>query len=170
MKVLNNDVSVLAKAVVDAIVKGGKNGGESGDESDGGRCGESGGRFDGKRIVCLMGDLGAGKTTLTQAVCGLLGVKDDVVSPTFSIINVYRGGRAFEEIYHIDLYRIDDVSELDEIGFDEILYSDALVIVEWADRYAQLFPDEALWIKLGIEEDGTRYAVLPDEMRCLSLF
>lgn len=144
MKVLNNDVSALARAVVDAIVTGGRSGG--------------------KRIICLMGDLGAGKTTLTQEVCRLLGVKDDVVSPTFSIVNVYHAERAFEEVYHIDLYRIDDVSELDEIGFDEVLYSDALVIVEWADRYAQLFPDEALWIKLGIEGDGTRYAVLPDEI------
>lgn len=146
MKVLNNDVSALARAVVDAIVTGGRSGG--------------------KRIICLMGDLGAGKTTLTQAICRLLGVKDDVVSPTFSIINVYRAQteREFDEIYHIDLYRIDDVGELDEIGFDDILYSDAIVIVEWADRYAQLFPDEALWIKLGIEEDGTRYAVLPDDV------
>ncbi|MDO4753671.1 MAG: tRNA (adenosine(37)-N6)-threonylcarbamoyltransferase complex ATPase subunit type 1 TsaE [Bacillota bacterium] len=139
MRVLNKDVSILAQAIVNS----------------------------GKRLICLMGDLGAGKTTLTQSICGILGVEDDVVSPTFSIINVYRipekaGGG---DVYHIDLYRIDDVSELDEIGFDDILYSDSLVIVEWADRYAHLFPDEASWIKLGIEEDGTRYAILPDEIK-----
>lgn len=137
MKISNNDVSVLAKAVVRS----------------------------GKRLICLMGDLGAGKTTLTQSVCRLMGTQDDVVSPTFSIINVYRtAGEKFGQVYHVDLYRIDEVAELDEIGFDDVLYSDALVIVEWADRYAQLFPDEALWIKLGIDEDGTRYAVVPDDL------
>lgn len=131
-RVVNQDVNVLAKAIIKS----------------------------GKRLICLMGDLGAGKTTLTQAVCRLKGVEDDVVSPTFSIVNVYADG----EVYHMDLYRIDDVAELDEIGFDDIIYSEDYVVVEWADRYAHLFPDEALWIKLGIEESGERYAVVPEEL------
>ncbi len=114
----------------------------------------------GKRLVCLQGDLGAGKTTLMQEICRQKGVCDDVVSPTFSIVNVYDDGK----IYHMDLYRIDDVSELDDIDFDGIIHDGEFVFVEWADRYAHLFPDDALWIKLGIDDDGARYALLPKEL------
>ncbi len=110
------------------------------------------------RVLCFKGNLGAGKTTLTQAICAEKGVTDDVVSPTFSLINVYADG----DIYHVDLYRIDEAAELDEIGFDEILYSDSLVIIEWADLYDYLMPEDAMWVELGIEESGERYAVLPD--------
>lgn len=117
----------------------------------------------GKNVICLMGDLGAGKTTFTQKLCEYMGVKEDVVSPTFSIVNVYTVSG--KEVYHLDLYRIDEVSELDEIGFDEIVHSGSPVIVEWADRYAHLFPDDALWIKFAMEEDGSRYALVPEELQ-----
>ncbi len=131
-KVINNDVKKLARAIIAT----------------------------GARVLCLSGDLGAGKTTLTQAICEEKDVKEDVVSPTFSIVNVYADG----DIYHADLYRIDEAYELDEIGFDEMLYSDAFVVVEWADRFQHLMPDDALWVELGIAEDGTRYAMIPDEV------
>lgn len=132
MRKIECDVVKLAKAVIDS----------------------------GKRLVCLQGDLGAGKTTLMQEICRQLGVLDDVVSPTFSIVNVYSEGK----IYHMDLYRIDEVSELDDIDFDGIVHEGDFVVVEWADRYAHLFPDDALWIKLGIDENGEHYAVLPEEL------
>ncbi|MCL4392532.1 tRNA (adenosine(37)-N6)-threonylcarbamoyltransferase complex ATPase subunit type 1 TsaE [Patescibacteria group bacterium] len=85
----------------------------------------------GSEVICLYGDLGAGKTTFTKALGRALGINKDILSPTFVIRSDYRG-KEFD-IYHFDWYRIDDSKELFDIGFFDVLYN-GVVIIEWADK------------------------------------
>ena len=89
-------------------------------------------------VIALAGDLGAGKTTLTQAICAGYGVIEPVTSPTFALVHKYSAPRS--PVYHLDLYRIEKASELVNIGWDEIAASHALVIVEWPERAGDLIP------------------------------
>jgi tRNA threonylcarbamoyladenosine biosynthesis protein TsaE len=89
-------------------------------------------------IITLAGDLGAGKTTLAQAICAGYGVTEAVTSPTFALVHRYHAPRS--TVYHLDLYRIQRQSELVNIGWDEISASHALVIVEWPERAGDLIP------------------------------
>lgn len=97
-------------------------------------------------IITLEGDLGAGKTTLTQAICEGLGVVDDVTSPTFALVHEYRGANG--PVYHLDLYRLRDERDLQNIGFDEIISGAGIVVIEWPDRAGSQLPKEALRIVL----------------------
>lgn len=97
-------------------------------------------------IVALAGDLGAGKTTLAQAMCAGYGVAEVVTSPTFAIVHRYEAPRS--PVYHLDLYRLDRPSELVNIGWDEIVMSHALVIVEWPERAGDLMPADHVPINL----------------------
>lgn len=96
-------------------------------------------------VVCLEGDLGTGKTHFTKGFCKGAGVNENVNSPTFTIVNEYAGNMP---IFHFDAYRIDDPSELNEIGFDEYIYGEGACIIEWADLIKEVLPKELLWIKL----------------------
>jgi tRNA threonylcarbamoyladenosine biosynthesis protein TsaE len=89
-------------------------------------------------VVTIEGDLGAGKTTLTRAICRGYGVTTEVTSPTFTIVHEYEGTRS--KVYHLDLYRLRDPRELETIGWDDIVADRALVIVEWPDRALRLMP------------------------------
>ncbi len=89
-------------------------------------------------IITLAGDLGAGKTTLAQAICAGYGVTESVTSPTFALVHRYDAPRS--PVYHLDLYRIQRPSELVNIGWDDISTSHALVIVEWPERAGKLIP------------------------------
>jgi tRNA threonylcarbamoyladenosine biosynthesis protein TsaE len=97
-------------------------------------------------LVAISGELGAGKTTLTKAICRGYGVLDDVTSPTFTIVHEYSGSRS--KVYHLDLYRLRSPRELETIGWDDILRDHALVIVEWPERAAELMPREHIPISL----------------------
>ena len=99
-------------------------------------------------IVLLFGDLGAGKTTLTQGLCHGLGISKSeyVRSPTFTLINEYKG--TFP-IFHIDLYRLDSFSEIEALGLEELLFSNGVSIIEWAEK---LFPKPNKILSLGIDE------------------
>ncbi len=97
-------------------------------------------------VVALAGDLGAGKTTLAQAMCAGYGVAEVVTSPTFAIVHRYEAPRS--PVYHLDLYRLDRPSELVNIGWDEIVMSHALVIVEWPERAGDLMPADHVPINL----------------------
>jgi len=100
-------------------------------------------------VVLLFGDLSAGKTTLTQGVCRGLGVKQEeyIRSPTFTLINIYQGPIP---VNHIDLYRLDSISEIEALGLEESLFSRSVSIIEWADK---LFQKNKLGQpELGIEE------------------
>jgi len=95
------------------------------------------------QVVCLAGDLGAGKTLLVQGLAKALGITDTVTSPTFTILNVYE---ASFPIYHFDLYRLDHAEELFDIGFYEYTEGCGLSIIEWPDKFPDELPDEYLWV------------------------
>ncbi|MBP2646257.1 MAG: tsaE [Firmicutes bacterium] len=97
-------------------------------------------------VICLSGDLGAGKTLFTQGIAEGLGVSEDVTSPTFTIMQVYEEGRL--AIYHFDLYRLDRIDELENIGFDEYIGHAGVAIIEWADKFREYMPQEYLWIEI----------------------
>lgn len=89
-------------------------------------------------VIALTGELGAGKTTLAQAICRGYGVVEPVTSPTYAIVHEYASPRS--PVFHIDLYRIERVEELEQIGWSDIVESNSLVIVEWPERAAELLP------------------------------
>ena len=97
-------------------------------------------------LIALSGDLGTGKTTLTQAICRGYGVTEAVTSPTFALVHTYDAPRS--PVHHLDLYRPEREAELDQLGFDEIVASHALVIVEWPERAGTRLPVEHLPIEL----------------------
>jgi tRNA threonylcarbamoyladenosine biosynthesis protein TsaE len=97
-------------------------------------------------VVAIRGDLGAGKTTLVQAICRGAGVTQDVTSPTFAIVHEY-AAPAFP-IFHLDLYRLERPEELTNIGWDEIVSAPALVLVEWPERAGRRLPPDATAITL----------------------
>jgi tRNA threonylcarbamoyladenosine biosynthesis protein TsaE len=102
--------------------------------------------FEGGEVVCLTGELGAGKTCLVQGVGAGLGVKDRITSPTFTLVNEYRGGRLV--LHHVDLYRILDAGSALAFGLDEYLYDDGVCAIEWAERVRDVWPEEYLLITL----------------------
>ena len=101
-------------------------------------------------VVCLNGDLGAGKTTLTKSIAKGLGIHDYVTSPTFTIVNEYYGKI---DLYHIDTYRLDDMVDVDYLGFDEYFYSDGVTIVEWAEKIRDALPEEYMEINIKSHDD-----------------
>ena len=102
-------------------------------------------------IVCLNGDLGAGKTAFTSGFARGLGYKGYVQSPTFALINEYRGDMM---IYHFDVYRIDENEEMYDIGIDDYLFGDGVCIIEWAERIKELLPENVInvYIKKDISQ------------------
>lgn len=92
-------------------------------------------------IYTLDGDLGVGKTVFTQGMAEGLGITEHVNSPTFTIVQVYESGRL--PFYHFDVYRIGDIEEMDEIGYEDYFFGDGVCIVEWAERIAELVPSAA---------------------------
>jgi tRNA threonylcarbamoyladenosine biosynthesis protein TsaE len=105
-------------------------------------------------VVLLIGNLGAGKTTLAKGIVSGLGAAapDDVSSPTFTLIHEYGGGRA----YHIDLYRLDEPRQVATLGLEELFDRDAIVLIEWGERFPQLMPAERTEIRLRPIGDGER--------------
>lgn len=97
-------------------------------------------------IYMLNGDLGVGKTVFTQGVAAGLGITEHISSPTFTIVQVYESGRL--PFYHFDVYRIGDVEEMDEIGYEDYFFGNGLCIVEWAERIKELIPAEAKQITI----------------------
>jgi tRNA threonylcarbamoyladenosine biosynthesis protein TsaE len=97
-------------------------------------------------IVALQGDLGTGKTTLAQAICRGVGIREDVTSPTFALVNEYHvnGG----SVFHLDLYRLAGPPDLTNLAWDDIINSGEIVIIEWPERAGDRLPDEALRIRL----------------------
>lgn len=98
------------------------------------------------QMCTLTGDLGVGKTVLTQGIAKGLDIGEPVSSPTFTIVQVYESGRM--PLYHLDVYRIGDVEEMEEIGYEDYFYGEGLCIVEWADLIEELLPPEYMQIVL----------------------
>jgi tRNA threonylcarbamoyladenosine biosynthesis protein TsaE len=107
------------------------------------------------RVVAFSGELGAGKTTFIQALCRTLGVEREVNSPTFALVNEYftRDG---ESLFHFDLYRIEDPSELFDLGYEEYFYSGDRCFIEWPEKASHLIPEDALLATITVMEDGAR--------------
>ena len=99
-------------------------------------------------VICLIGDLGAGKTTMTQSLAKALEVDDYITSPTFTIVNEYEGKMP---LYHFDVYRIGSIEEMDDTGYEDYFFGDGVCLIEWAELVEEIIPPEAVWIK--IEKD-----------------
>ncbi len=101
------------------------------------------------QVYCLLGDLGVGKTVFTQGLAKGLGITEPVSSPTFTIIQTYEEGRL--PFYHFDVYRIADIEEMEEIGYEDYFYGDGVCLVEWANLIEEILPDTCKTIT--IEKD-----------------
>ena len=107
-------------------------------------------------LVAFYAPMGAGKTTFTTAVCKALGVQEDAVSsPTFAIVNEYRGGKG-QPIFHFDFYRIDNPAEALDIGLYDYLDSGELCLMEWPENIEGLLPEETLKVHISVQADGSR--------------
>ena len=104
------------------------------------------------QVYTLIGDLGAGKTVLTQGVAAGLGISEPVNSPTFTILQIYEEGRM--PFYHFDVYRIGDVEEMEEIGYEDCFFGNGLCLIEWADLIREILPDH-YW-EIRIEKEPQR--------------
>lgn len=103
-------------------------------------------------VVLFRGEMGAGKTTLIKMLCRLLGVEDEVSSPTFALVNEYHTAEN-RRIYHFDLYRIEDPEEALDIGIEEYFDDDALSLVEWPERIEKWLPEDAFTIDIKVVDD-----------------
>ena len=101
------------------------------------------------QVYTLTGDLGVGKTVFTQGVAAGLGITEPVSSPTFTIVQVYEEGRL--PFYHFDVYRIGDIEEMEEIGYDDYFFGQGICLIEWADLIEEILPENL--IKIRIEKD-----------------
>ncbi len=113
-------------------------------------------------IYALVGDLGVGKTAFAKGFAEGLGIRESIVSPTFTILQIYESGRM--PLYHFDVYRIGDVSEMDEIGYEDCFWGDGVCLVEWADIVRGIFPENT--VKVTIEKDlskGVDYRMITIE-------
>jgi len=107
------------------------------------------------RVFAVNGEMGAGKTTFVHAVCEVMGVKENIASPTFSIINHYSTTNG-EIIYHIDLYRLKDEEEAIQAGVEDCLYSGNYCFVEWPQKAAGIFPDNTIQVSITVIDMNTR--------------
>jgi len=96
-------------------------------------------------IICLDGQLGAGKTLMSKALAVSLGVDEYVTSPSYTIINEYSGDLP---VYHFDVYRIDDIDEMYELGYEDYFYGEGVCIIEWASMILDLLPDDCLFVRI----------------------
>jgi len=109
-------------------------------------------------IVCLHGDLGAGKTHFVKGMAEGLGIdSDDVSSPTFTLINEYDGDKM---LYHFDCYRMESPREALEIGAEEYFYGEGITVIEWPERIESLIPPKAIWISIEASDKKTRKFVI----------
>lgn len=108
-----------------------------------------------KRVFALHGAMGVGKTTFVKAICDAMGVKDTINSPTFAIVNEYHSPKK-EIIYHFDFYRIDDVQEAYDFGYEDYFYSNALCFIEWPEKIESILPPDTVQVLFEEQEDGTR--------------
>ena len=108
-----------------------------------------------RKVFAFYGKMGAGKTTFIKAVCEELGVEDVINSPTFAIVNEYVDGEG-EPIYHFDFYRIKNVQEVMDIGYEDYVYSGNVCFMEWPELIENFLPDDAVKVTIEEEMDGSR--------------
>lgn len=101
-------------------------------------------RAKGGQIYCLVGDLGVGKTVFTKGFALGLGINEPITSPTFTVVQEYQGNPL--SLYHFDVYRIQDLEEMDEIGYEDYFFGEGISFVEWANYIEEIIPEDAIWI------------------------
>jgi tRNA threonylcarbamoyladenosine biosynthesis protein TsaE len=114
------------------------------------------------KIVALEGQMGAGKTTFVQTVLKSIGVDELEGSPTYSLINEYQS-TLFGKVYHLDLYRLNSIDEVYDIGIEELLYQNDVCFIEWPEKMQEMLPDNTIWVYLRVEEDLSRIITIKHE-------
>ena len=112
-----------------------------------------------RKVFAFYGKMGAGKTTFIKAVCEELGVEDVINSPTFAIVNEYVDGKG-EPVYHFDFYRIKNLQEVMDLGYEDYVYSGHVCFMEWPELIESLLPDDAVKVTIEEEIDGGRVLVV----------
>jgi tRNA threonylcarbamoyladenosine biosynthesis protein TsaE len=106
-------------------------------------------------IVALTGELGTGKTCFSRGICKGLGVRENVCSPTFALLNIYKTGKI--PVYHFDVYRLQAANEVFELGIDEILRGDSCIcLIEWADKISSLLPEDIIQVEFAHVRENCR--------------
>jgi tRNA threonylcarbamoyladenosine biosynthesis protein TsaE len=108
-------------------------------------------------IIALTGDLGAGKTTLIQGIAKGMGIKNWVTSPTFTIINEFKGRL---DLFHVDLYRIEGLEEIEDIALEEYFNKDGVTVIEWAEKAGDILPASRINIKIDFESENERNIII----------
>lgn len=108
-----------------------------------------------KKVFAFFGSMGVGKTTFIKALCNELGVIEIVTSPTFALINEYQTDK-IETIYHFDFYRINNIEEVYDFGYEDYFFSGNYCFIEWPDKVAEILPDDVVFVQMLENEDGSR--------------
>ncbi len=108
-----------------------------------------------RSVVIFRGEMGAGKTTLIREIVTQLGATDVVTSPTFAIVNQYQGTMD-RRIYHFDFYRLEDLREAYDFGYEEYFYSGDICLVEWPERIEPLLPEEVITVRITVDDENKR--------------
>jgi len=111
--------------------------------------------FPDERVFAFYGKMGAGKTTFIQALCRSLGSEDNVTSPTFALINEYNTAE-MDSIFHFDFYRIKDIVEAFDLGYEDYIYSGSYCLIEWPEMIESLLPENLVEVKIEVNDDETR--------------
>ncbi len=111
--------------------------------------------FPDERIFAFYGKMGAGKTTFIQAICKILGTNDNVTSPTFALINEYKTND-FDSIFHFDFYRIKEIEEAFDLGYEDYLYSGDYCFIEWPEKIESILPDHIVEVHIKVDEKENR--------------
>ena len=112
-------------------------------------------QFPEERVFAFYGKMGAGKTTFIQSVCRVLGSDDTVTSPTFALINEYNTKKN-GSVFHFDFYRIKNLEEVFDLGYEDYLYSGSYCLIEWPELIEPLLPEKVVRVKIEVEPDGSR--------------
>jgi len=110
-------------------------------------------------FISLNGELGAGKTVLSQGIAKGLGIEEPITSPTFTIIQEYHTGRL--PFYHMDVYRLNSIKEMDDLGYEEYFYGEGITVVEWGNRIDEILPEEYLEIEIRQGNEGRELCFFP---------
>lgn len=113
-------------------------------------------KFPDHRVFAFYGKMGAGKTTFIQAVCRELGTPDNVTSPTFALINEYKTETG-DSVFHFDFYRIKNLEEAYDLGYEDYFYSGSYCLIEWPEKIETLLPQNYVEVKIEVQENGYRY-------------
>lgn len=108
-----------------------------------------------RTVVVFRGEMGAGKTTLIREIVAQLGSEDVVTSPTFALVNHYKGENK-RNIFHFDFYRINDIREAYDFGYEEYFYSGDLCLVEWPEKIEQLLPEDVITVRITVDDEHAR--------------